>query len=179
MMRALSDAGDVGLKGPFGPRQICMKPNAQRLRCVMYSFSPSGARPSDSGSLRYTVLAGSREFAAARCLSQAWPAAARLGALRDAAPSSQIRRAARQIPKHRLPDLARPARSIVSAAPERPPPPQDLNLGSGWRPMAPRFFLLVSLGIQMPTFFHALSGRTVAGQSHRIDSKLMEASCVC
>ena len=36
------------LKGPAAPRTICMKPRHQRLRWVMYSLMPSGARPSES-----------------------------------------------------------------------------------------------------------------------------------
>ena len=39
-------------KGPLRPRKICMKPRHQRPRWVMYSLSPSGARPKVSGSLR-------------------------------------------------------------------------------------------------------------------------------
>ena len=50
MMRSMSGMWLLRLSGPLRPRQICMKPRAQRLRWEIYSLSPSGAKPSESGS---------------------------------------------------------------------------------------------------------------------------------
>src|SRR5712671_1756666 len=42
--------------GPHLLRAICINPRHQRPRCVMYSETPSGARPMLSRSFRYTVF---------------------------------------------------------------------------------------------------------------------------